>query len=154
MQRIVLMGNMGSGRKTQAQLLAQRWHIVFRNSHFTSNLFFGVKMKTNFFRKVDFRLLILEYAKMHQSFDDLLMKATHLRQLSRTLIASILLKRITKRDCLEKGWVLVGYPDSVADLEIMEKYFFIIPNKYEVFLKILAMKIFMEIKNFIHSESE
>lgn len=52
-----------------------------------------------------------------------------MRQLNRKLMASILFDRIVKQDCLENGWILVGYVSSVDDLEIMEKHFLIIPNK-------------------------
>lgn len=44
-------------------------------------------------------------------------------------MASILFERVTKRDCMENGWILVGYISSVADMEIMEKQFYIVPNK-------------------------
>lgn len=57
------------------------------------------------------------------------MKVRNVRQLNRKLLASILFDRITKRDCLDNGWILVGYVSSAADLEIMEKQFYITPNK-------------------------
>lgn len=78
---------------------------------------------------VDFRVILLQYAKSNKCFHDLFIKVRNVRHLNRQLIASILFDRITKRDCLENGWVLVGYVSSVADLEIMEKQFFIIPNR-------------------------
>lgn len=58
------------------------------------------------------------------------MKMRNVHQINRNLMASILFDRITKRDCLDNGWILVGYVSSAADLEIMEKQFHIIPNKY------------------------
>lgn len=57
------------------------------------------------------------------------MKMRTVHQFSRKLMASILFKRITKRDCMENGWILVGFVSSVADLKIMETQFYIIPNK-------------------------
>lgn len=74
-------------------------------------------------------MLLLQYAKLNTSFHDLLMKVRNVRQLNRKLLASILFDRITKRDCLDNGWILVGYVSSAADLEIMEKQFYITPNK-------------------------
>ncbi|XP_037037234.1 uncharacterized protein LOC119074950 [Bradysia coprophila] len=107
LQRIILLGQIGSGRKTQSRLLAKRWNLVF----------------------LDFRVLLLRYAKLNKEFDEHLSKVQSVHQLNRKLVASILFERITKRDCLENGWILVGYVSSVADLEVMENNFFIIPNK-------------------------
>lgn len=78
---------------------------------------------------VDFRVMLLDYAKMNKRFDDLCTKTRYLHHLNRKLMASILFERITKKDCLENGWILVGYVSCATDLEIMEKQFFIIPNK-------------------------
>lgn len=57
------------------------------------------------------------------------MRVRSVHKLNRKLLASILFERITKRDCLENGWILVGYVSRVADLEVMEKQFNIVPNK-------------------------
>lgn len=75
---------------------------------------------------VDFRVILLEYAKSNKYFHDTLMEVKNVRQLNRHLLALILFKRIIKRDCLENGWTLVGYVTNVVDLKIMET-FYVIP---------------------------
>lgn len=77
---------------------------------------------------VDFSIILLEYAKLNERFDDFFTKVRDVK-LHRKLMASILFERVIKRDCLENGWILVGYITSAADMEIMERQFYIIPNK-------------------------
>lgn len=106
--------------------MAKRWNLVFRK-YFPFH--FAKHFSLAYLRLVDFRVLLLKYAKSNKDFDEQLMKVQSVHQLNRKLVASILFERITKRDCLENGWILVGYVSSVADLDVMENNFFIIPNK-------------------------
>lgn len=48
---------------------------------------------------------------------------------SKWLITAILYKRILKPDCLANGYVIVGFPDSLKEIEIMMEHFINPPNK-------------------------
>jgi adenylate kinase family enzyme len=62
--------------------------------------------------------------------EHLVAQLTKPQQMNNIYVAALVYKRLLKPDCLHNGWVLMGYPNTVADLEILYKMI-APPNKYD-----------------------
>ncbi|KAK5650447.1 hypothetical protein RI129_001476 [Pyrocoelia pectoralis] len=96
--RIVLLGPRGCGRKTQARLLEENLNIIH----------------------VDFEYLLCQAwisktelgKKLRECQDDVCFKTN--------LLMKVIDQRILKKDCLEQGWVLTGFPFTVNDFRYLD----------------------------------
>ncbi|XP_026324064.1 adenylate kinase 8 [Hyposmocoma kahamanoa] len=92
--RVLLIGPRGSGRKTQGRMLALHFGIVY----------------------VDFWELLMEAKERNDEIGEKL----RLYGPSVRLKIDIVCRRIMQKDCIDNGWVMVGYPTSGVDFENLE----------------------------------
>ncbi|CAG5035058.1 unnamed protein product [Parnassius apollo] len=92
--RVLLLGPRGSGRKRQAVALAERFGLV--------NLNFADLYKVAMLGEDEIGETLRNYG------------------CSNRLRADIVKRRLAKKDCIDSGWVLTGYPNSVADFEMFD----------------------------------
>lgn len=130
--RIFITGRKGSGRKTQAALLAKEFNLVFSQYILPYIILFPVN-KLYFHPLVNVDYLILKYIKCNSNIDEILLKIkSHDSDKRNSLIMSIVQKRIMKPDCLINGWVVVGLPVKLLNMDNLKETFVTPPNKYEL----------------------
>ncbi|XP_045469391.1 adenylate kinase 8 [Harmonia axyridis] len=96
--RVLIIGPRGSGRKTQAKLLAKTLNIVH----------------------IDFEYLLCQ-AWVSESDISAKLRACKERVCFHSdLLVQLLNKKILEVDCLKNGWVLTGFPFSKADLMYLD----------------------------------
>ncbi|KAB0801640.1 hypothetical protein PPYR_03826 [Photinus pyralis] len=96
--RIVILGPRGCGRKTQARLLEENLNVIH----------------------VDFEYLLCQAwisktelgKKLRECQDDVCFQTN--------LLMKVLDQRILKKDCLDQGWVLTGFPFTVNDFRYLD----------------------------------
>ncbi|XP_041974414.1 adenylate kinase 8-like [Aricia agestis] len=93
--RVLLIGARGSGRRTQAKLAAQHFGLVYLNFE-----------------------TLLQEAEIRK--DEIGEKLRNMG-VSVQIKAEIVRRRITQRDCIDHGWVMVGYPELAIDFEFLDK---------------------------------
>ncbi|XP_055841147.1 uncharacterized protein LOC129908573 isoform X2 [Episyrphus balteatus] len=110
--RVVIIGRRGSGRQTQAKMLAVRYNSVYINveSHIEQIL----HSKNDNMAKV----LSISYSK-HKHF-------------SSSAITAALWKRLLEPDTLSRGWIIVNFPKSINELEILVEKFQTPPNRFVI----------------------
>ncbi|XP_058465080.1 uncharacterized protein LOC131438805 isoform X2 [Malaya genurostris] len=94
-QRIVLLGRLGSGTHRFARMLANRLDLVLVS---TKSLVDGARQKSIYFKKT-----------LEIGLDD----NVHTSE----LITSIVEKRLLEPDCQRFGWILVDFPSTAEDVE-------------------------------------
>ncbi|TMW49731.1 hypothetical protein DOY81_005195 [Sarcophaga bullata] len=112
--RIVLFGRPGSGRKTQATYLVNRFNVVI----------------------IDAEILIYKYLrgndeKPNDPLDRELQRAFYYDncQAKAKALLNIIGRRVLENDCLSRGWVLLNYVHSLEDLKDLMENFVLPPNK-------------------------
>ncbi|GJQ88255.1 hypothetical protein Trydic_g13243 [Trypoxylus dichotomus] len=96
--RVVILGPRGSGRNTQAKLIAQKLNLVH----------------------IDFHFILCQAWNADGEFNDSLRKAERDVCFRPDLLSEVLNRRILDEDCLSRGWILTGYPFNVADFKYMD----------------------------------
>ncbi|GAA48327.1 adenylate kinase 8 [Clonorchis sinensis] len=97
--RILLLGFVGSGRKTQAKLLAGKYGLVpvdcsaLINQEIASVSLLGKAMKT--------------YVERNMAVPD-------------AIVVEAVKARLTQPDCTTRGWILYGYPRSKQQAELLD----------------------------------
>jgi adenylate kinase len=106
--RIVLLGPHGSGRRTQAQALAKKYDIV------------NVSMSN----------LIKESVALESTLGMAI--APHLnkkKKIPDSLLIPLIKERLSKLDCVTRGWVLHGFPKTHDQAESLDQNGFS-PNRF------------------------
>ncbi|GLV31093.1 uncharacterized protein CBL_12166 [Carabus blaptoides fortunei] len=98
--RICLVGPRGSGRKTQAKLLAKTFNLIH----------------------VDFEYLLCQACMSESHLGHLIRQHKTKADISSVLLAAVVHKRILDDDCLHQGWVLSGFPRSLDDLKNLDMF--------------------------------
>ncbi|CAH0699363.1 unnamed protein product [Spodoptera exigua] len=93
--RVLLLGPRGSGRSSQALALAKHFGLVF----------------------LHFDALFREYAAKDNEIGERIRKYGT----SISLRGDIINDRLLKKDCIDHGWVMIGYPTNGTDFEILDK---------------------------------
>ncbi|KAJ2946716.1 hypothetical protein O0L34_g12774 [Tuta absoluta] len=93
--RVLLIGPPGSGKKTQAKLLARHFGLVFLNYR---DLYAEAKVRSD------------EVGKKLRAFGP-----------SVEIKAKIVCRRLMEKDCIDHGWVLIGFPNSGVEFELMDQ---------------------------------
>ncbi|XP_075989749.1 adenylate kinase 8 [Anticarsia gemmatalis] len=93
--RVVLLGPRGSGRRSQAYALAKHFGLVFL---FFESIFNEAKEKDN-----DIGERIRKFGTSIQ------------------VRADVVKERILRKDCIDNGWVLAGYPTCGNDFELLDR---------------------------------
>ncbi|KAJ8955052.1 hypothetical protein NQ314_006930 [Rhamnusium bicolor] len=96
--RVIIIGPRGSGRKTQAKLLAENLDIVH----------------------VDFEHLICQAWMAESDLGEKLRSCRKEVCFHSELLSQVINKRILEEDCLQKGWVLTGYPYTDSDFKYLD----------------------------------
>ncbi|XP_035225091.1 adenylate kinase 8-like [Stegodyphus dumicola] len=99
--RVLLLGPYGSGRKTMASKLAEKYHVV----------------------KVDYqeelRRAALRDSPLKQKFQEILKTPEPVPD---ELLASVASQRLLRSDCIERGWVMFNFPDTLKQAELLIQY--------------------------------
>ncbi|KAI5631915.1 adenylate kinase domain-containing protein [Phthorimaea operculella] len=93
--RVLLIGPAGSGRKTQAKMLARHFGLVFLDF---GDLYNEAKVRSD------------EVGKKLRAYGP-----------SAELKAKIVCRRLLEKDCIDHGWILVKYPNSGVEFDHMDK---------------------------------
>ncbi|KAJ8911093.1 hypothetical protein NQ315_000553 [Exocentrus adspersus] len=96
--RVILIGPRGSGRKTQAKLLAKHLNIVH----------------------VDFEALICTIWMSETELGVKLRLCKNEACFHSELLSQIINKRVLEEDCLINGWVLTGFPYTEMDFKYLD----------------------------------
>ncbi|CAH0552930.1 unnamed protein product [Brassicogethes aeneus] len=96
--RIIIFGPRGSGRKTQARMLAAKLNLVY----------------------INFEYLICQAWTSESELGNKLRECKSEVCFHSELMAQVINKRILEDDCLENGWVLTGFPYTVNDLKLLD----------------------------------
>ncbi|CAE1276276.1 adk [Acanthosepion pharaonis] len=98
--RIILLGAIGSGRKTQAELLAKKYQLI--------NVSCSQLIKEAIAKETKMGSVAQTYLDRQMTIPDL-------------AIMNILKERLTRLDCMTCGWVLHGFPRNQVQAEQLEK---------------------------------
>nr|XP_045014012.1 adenylate kinase 8 isoform X3 [Jaculus jaculus] len=96
--KVLLLGPTGSGKKLQAALLAQKYDLV--------NVCCGKLLKEAVADKTPFGVVIRPFFEKQMAVPD-------------SIIMKVLDQRLSQRDCIEKGWVLHGFPRDLDQARMM-----------------------------------
>ncbi|XP_073909016.1 adenylate kinase 8 isoform X3 [Castor canadensis] len=105
--RVLLCGPQGSGKSLQAALLAQKYGLV--------NVCCGQLLKETVADKSSFGELIEPFFEKKVTVPD-------------SIIIKVLVQRLEKQDCVQKGWVLHGFPRDLDQAQMLKKVGFS-PNR-------------------------
>ncbi|XP_006894497.1 PREDICTED: adenylate kinase 8 [Elephantulus edwardii] len=97
--RVLLCGPVGSGKSLQAALLAQKYGLI--------NVCCGKLLKEAVAAKSGYSNLIQPYFEKKMAVPN-------------DIILKILTKRLSQQDCIQKGWVLHGYPRDLDQAMLLE----------------------------------
>nr|XP_023484986.1 adenylate kinase 8 isoform X2 [Equus caballus] len=97
--RVLLCGPMGSGKSLQAALLAQKYSLV--------NVCCGQLLKEAVADKSKFGEVIQPFFEKDMAVPD-------------SLIMKVLSERLNQQDCIQKGWVLHGFPRDLDQALMMD----------------------------------
>ncbi|XP_052581124.1 adenylate kinase 8 isoform X1 [Peromyscus californicus insignis] len=96
--KVLLCGPMGSGKSLQAALLAQRYGLV--------DICCGQLLKEAVAAKSTFGELIQPFFEKQMTVPD-------------SIITKALAERLSKQDCIQKGWVLHGFPRDLDQARML-----------------------------------
>ncbi|XP_003407533.2 adenylate kinase 8 [Loxodonta africana] len=97
--RVLLCGPVGSGKSLQAALLAQKYGLV--------NVCCGQLLKEAVADKSRFGELIRPFFEKKMAVPD-------------NIILKVLTKRLNQQDCIQRGWVIHGYPRDLDQAHLLE----------------------------------
>ncbi|KAM9641383.1 adenylate kinase 8 isoform 2-T2 [Trichechus inunguis] len=97
--RVLLCGPVGSGKSLQAALLAQKYGLV--------NVCCGQLLKEAVADKSRFGELIRPFFEKKMAVPD-------------NIILKVLTKRLNQQDCIQRGWVMHGYPRDLDQAHLLE----------------------------------
>ncbi|XP_062124191.1 uncharacterized protein LOC133837439 [Drosophila sulfurigaster albostrigata] len=115
--RIVLHGRAGSGRRTLAHALAERWNLLILDADTLAYHHING-------RRQDANALLLQ-AGIEQ--DNVVMRSE--------AIGNIIQARLLKEDALHRGWILYNYPNNRCEARELFENFTVPPNRF-IFLQI------------------
>ncbi|XP_020926480.1 adenylate kinase 8 isoform X1 [Sus scrofa] len=96
--RVLLLGPMGSGKSLQAALLAQKYGLV--------NVCCGQLLKEAVADKSKYGKVILSFFEKEIAVPD-------------SIIMKVLGRRLDQQDCVERGWVLHGFPRDLDQAHML-----------------------------------
>ncbi|XP_034520633.1 adenylate kinase 8 isoform X1 [Ailuropoda melanoleuca] len=96
--RVLLCGPLGSGKSLQAALLAQKYGLV--------NVHCGQLLKEAVAVESKFSELIQPYFQKEMAVPD-------------SIIMKVLSRRLSQQDCVQKGWVLHGFPKDLDQAHML-----------------------------------
>uniref|UniRef100_A0A8C6HMK0 Adenylate kinase 8 n=1 Tax=Mus spicilegus TaxID=10103 RepID=A0A8C6HMK0_MUSSI len=96
--KVLLCGPLGSGKKLQATLLAQKYGLV--------NISCGQLLKEAVAAKSSFGELIQPFFEKRMTVPD-------------SIITKVLADRMEQQDCIQKGWVLHGFPRDLDQARML-----------------------------------
>nr|KAF6482992.1 adenylate kinase 8 [Rousettus aegyptiacus] len=97
--RVLLLGPMGSGKRLQAALLAQKYGLV--------NVSCGQLLKEAVADKSKFGEVIQPFFEKDMAVPD-------------SIIMNLLSSRLTQHDCIQKGWVMYGFPRDLDQAHMLD----------------------------------
>ncbi|KAM6169418.1 adenylate kinase 8 isoform 2-T2 [Rhynchocyon petersi] len=98
--RVLLCGPVGSGKSLQAALLSQKYGLI--------NVCCGQLLKEAVAEKSGFGNLIQPFFEKEMAVPD-------------NIVLKVLTHRLSQQDCIQKGWVLHGYPRDLDQAQLLEK---------------------------------
>lgn len=96
--KVLLCGPLGSGKKLQAALLAQKYGLV--------DISCGQLLKEAIAAKSSFGELIQPFFEKRMTVPD-------------SIITKVLAERLEQQDCIQKGWVLHGFPRDLDQARML-----------------------------------
>ncbi|OAF70599.1 hypothetical protein A3Q56_01675 [Intoshia linei] len=118
--RILVLGPIGSGKKYQCELLANKYGFV--------NLSSGTLIKEEMCKRSDIGIACQNYVDNNKQIPDV-------------LVNKIMDERLSRNDCIYKGWVLRGFPRNIDQaLMLTEKGF----NPTRVFMFDISKESILE----------
>lgn len=96
--KVLLIGALGSGRRTQAKLLASKFGLIH----------------------IDFENIFMQSYQSRTYLGHMLRAARDKVSEHPILLTAIVHKRILQKDCLEKGWVLTGFPNTYREMKYLD----------------------------------
>ncbi|CAH8573348.1 unnamed protein product [Dicrocoelium dendriticum] len=97
--RVLLLGYVGSGRKTQAELLSKKYGLILINCSL---------------------LIKQEIAKCSLLGKAMKSYSTRKLPVPDAIVAEAVKSRLTQSDCSMRGWVLLGYPRTKQQAELLD----------------------------------
>ncbi|XP_070655611.1 adenylate kinase 8 isoform X3 [Bos indicus] len=111
--RVLLCGPVGSGKSLQAALLAQKYGLI--------NVCCGQLLKEAVADKSKYSDLIQPFFEKEIAVPD-------------NIIMKVLKQRLDQQDCVERGWVLHGFPRDLDQAHLMDNLGYK-PNRYHLMYK-------------------
>ncbi|XP_072816464.1 adenylate kinase 8 isoform X3 [Vicugna pacos] len=111
--RVLLCGPVGSGKSLQAALLAQKYGLV--------NVCCGQLLKEAVADKSKYCEMILPFFEKEAAVPD-------------SIIMKVLSQRLDQQDCVERGWVLHGFPRDLDQAHVLDSWGYK-PNRYHLMYK-------------------
>nr|XP_031533556.1 adenylate kinase 8 isoform X10 [Vicugna pacos] len=99
--RVLLCGPVGSGKSLQAALLAQKYGLV--------NVCCGQLLKEAVADKSKYCEMILPFFEKEAAVPD-------------SIIMKVLSQRLDQQDCVERGWVLHGFPRDLDQAHVLDSW--------------------------------
>ncbi|XP_031306631.1 adenylate kinase 8 isoform X1 [Camelus dromedarius] len=99
--RVLLCGPVGSGKSLQAALLAQKYGLV--------NVCCGQLLKEAVADKSKYCEMILPFFEKETAVPD-------------SIIMKVLSQRLDQQDCVERGWVLHGFPRDLDQAHVLDSW--------------------------------
>ncbi|XP_017039326.1 uncharacterized protein LOC108086796 [Drosophila ficusphila] len=115
--RIVLHGKPGSGRRSLAHVLAQRWNLLILDADVLT------------YHSINSRVQD-EHSRLLQ--DAIEKDCVYKRS---EAVGNLIQNRLLKEDALHRGWILINYPNNKCEAEELFEGFTVPPNRF-VFLQI------------------
>ncbi|XP_023174660.2 probable adenylate kinase 2, chloroplastic [Drosophila hydei] len=115
--RIVLHGRVGSGRRSLAHVLAQRWNLLILDAD------------TLAYHHINEPARDKDVTMLHQGIEN--RSAYKISE----AIGNIIQKRLLQDDALHRGWILINYPNNRCEARELFETFSVPPNRL-VFLQV------------------
>ena len=97
--RIIIMGPPGSGKSYQGEIIAKKYGLTF------------ISLR---------ELLDIEIGNKSENSQEILDCLLNGKDISDDIVLPIMKKRLTKTDCKLNGWVLDGFPNSTAQINLLK----------------------------------
>ncbi|XP_070311110.1 adenylate kinase 8 isoform X3 [Odocoileus virginianus] len=111
--RVLLCGPVGSGKSLQAALLAQKYGLI--------NVCCGQLLKEAVADKSKYGEMIQPFFEKETAVPD-------------NIVMKVLKQRLDQQDCVERGWVLHGFPRDLDQAHVMDSLGYK-PNRYHLMYK-------------------